>query len=49
MATTTETHDYLGRALINDNPGTTDPAKDYLSRNTIAGDKDYVGRALQTP
>lgn len=46
MATTTRTKDHLGRALINDNPGTTDPAQDYVGRNTITGDKDYIGRDL---
>lgn len=46
MATTTDTHDFLGRLLVNDNPGTTDPATDFLGRNTLAGDLDYLGRAL---
>lgn len=49
MATTTRTHDFIGRALINGNPGTTDPAKDYLGRNVGAGNVDYLGRALQIP
>jgi hypothetical protein len=49
MATTTHTHDYMGRALINANPGTTDPAKDYMGRNTGASNVDYMGRAVQTP
>ena len=46
MATTTRTKDYMGVALINANPGTTDPAKDYMGRNVDTGNKDYMGRAL---
>ena len=49
MATTTNTHDFIGRALQNATPGTTDPAKDYLGRNVGAGNVDHLGRALQTP
>lgn len=51
MATTTKTKDFLSRALINDNPGTTDPAQDYLGRNIVTDppdDADYLGRALVT-
>ena len=48
MATSTHTHDYLGRALQNANPGVTDPVLDYLGRDTTAT-ADYLGRALQTP
>lgn len=43
--TTTNTKDYLGRALGNASPGTTDPVTDYLGRETV-GDVDYLGRAL---
>lgn len=46
MATTTNVKDFLGRRLINDIPGTTNPAKDYLGRAVQAGNKDYLGRAL---
>jgi hypothetical protein len=49
MATTTRTHDYMGRALINASPGATDPAKDYMGRNVGASNVDYIGRALQIP
>lgn len=45
MATTTDTKDYLGRALVNASPGTSD-ATDYLGRAVQAGDVDYLGRAL---
>lgn len=45
MATTTSTKDYLGRALTNATPGTSD-ATDYLGRAVQTGDKDYLGRAL---
>jgi hypothetical protein len=48
MATSTHTHDYIGRALQNADPGTTDPVKDYLGRNTTAT-VDFLGRTLQTP
>jgi hypothetical protein len=46
MATTTRTKDYMGRLLINEDPGTTDPAQDYMGRNVIASNNDYMGRAL---
>jgi hypothetical protein len=48
MATTTNTHDYMGRLLQNADPGTTDPVLDYLGREVAAGNVDYMGRALQT-
>lgn len=47
MTTTTRLGDYLGRALDNDNPGTSD-AKDFLGRNVAASDKDGWGRSLVT-
>lgn len=46
MATTLDTKDFLGRLLANATPGTTDPALDYLGRLTLAGDLDFLGRAL---
>jgi hypothetical protein len=46
MATTARTKDYMGRALVNANPGVTNPAKDYLGRNVNTGNVDYLGRAL---
>lgn len=46
MATSTRTKDYLGRALANAAPGTTDPVLDYLGREVQTGDRDYLGRAL---
>lgn len=45
MTTTTKLSDYLGRALANDNPGTSN-ATDFLGRNVIASNKDFTGRAL---
>lgn len=45
MTTTTKLGDFLGRALVNDNPGTSS-ATDFLGRGTIASDKDFLGRAL---
>jgi hypothetical protein len=47
MTTTTDTHDYLGRTLNNDTPGTT-AATDYLGRAVGASDTDYLGRDLKT-
>ena len=47
MATTLETQDYIGRALQNATPGTTDPALDYLGREVGASDVDFLGRDLQ--
>jgi hypothetical protein len=46
MATTTRTMDYMGRDLQNATPGTTDPVFDYLGREILAGNLDYMGRAL---
>ena len=48
MATSTDTHDWLGRELQNVTPGTTDPVLDYLGRETTAT-TDYLGRDLVTP
>jgi hypothetical protein len=46
MTTTTKLGDFLGRAIRNINPGTSN-ATDYLGRNITASDKDYMGRSLQ--
>jgi hypothetical protein len=48
MATSTHTHDYLGRPLQNASPGVTDPVLDYLGRVTTAT-VDFLGRLLVTP
>jgi hypothetical protein len=48
MATSTHTHDFIGRALQNANPGVTNPVRDFLGRETSAS-ADYLGRALNTP
>lgn len=45
MTTTTKLGDFLGRALTNDNPGTSN-ATDYLGRAVTASNKDSLGRAL---
>jgi hypothetical protein len=45
MTTTTKLGDSLGRALQNDNPGSSN-ATDYLGRAVTASDKDYAGVAL---
>ena len=45
MTTTTKQGDYLGRSLVNHNPGTSD-ATDFLGRSVVAGDKDSTGRSL---
>ena len=45
MTTTTKLGDYLGRALHNDNPGSSN-ATDFLGRNVGASDKDFRGVAL---
>lgn len=45
MATTTFTADYLGRDLVNPTPGTSD-ATDFVGRDVLAGDVDYMGRGL---
>jgi hypothetical protein len=44
MATSTDTVDYLGRALQNASPGVTDPVLDYMGRE-IGADVDFLGRA----
>jgi len=48
MATSTHTHDYLGRELANATPGVTDPVRDFLGR-IVAATVDYLGRTLNTP
>lgn len=48
MATSTHTHDYMGRELQNAIPGTTDPVLDFLGR-VVTATVDYVGRLLVTP
>lgn len=45
MTTTTKLADSLGRALTNDNPGTSN-ATDFLGRNVGASNKDFRGVAL---
>jgi hypothetical protein len=45
MATSTFKEDRLGRKLQNATPGTTDPVKDFLGRNTTAT-ANYLGTAL---
>lgn len=45
MATTTKLADFLGRALTNINPGSSN-ATDFLGRAIGASDKDGLGRAL---
>jgi hypothetical protein len=45
MATSTKTHDYMGRALINASPGVTNPVRDYIGRNTTST-ADYAGVLL---
>lgn len=45
MTTTTKLGDSLGRALVNDNPGTSN-ATDYLGRAVTASNKDFRGVAL---
>ena len=45
MTTTSKLGDFLGRALINETPGTSN-ASDYLGRSVTASDKDFTGRAL---
>ena len=46
MATTLRLRDHLGRLLDNAVPGTTDPAKDYVGRNVLASNLDYMARGL---
>jgi len=48
MATSTHTHDFLGRELQNASPGVTDPVRDHLGRITTAT-VDHLGRLLVTP
>lgn len=45
MTATSKLGDFLGRALVNNNPGTSD-ASDFLGRGVTAGNKDFIGRAL---
>ena len=45
QVTTTSTKDYLGVALVNATPGTSQ-ATDRLGRSVVSGNKDYMGRAL---
>lgn len=45
MTTTSKLGDFLGRALSNDNPGTSD-ASDFLGRAVTASNKDFRGVAL---
>lgn len=45
MTTTTKLGDFLGRALTNDNPGTSN-ATDYLGRAVTASNKDFRGQTL---
>jgi hypothetical protein len=45
QVTTTMTKDYLGVALVNPTPGTSN-ATDRLGRAVTAGNKDFYGRAL---
>ena len=45
MVASTRKEDFIGRDLINGNPGVTDPVGDYLGRTTTAT-VDYLGRTL---
>jgi hypothetical protein len=45
MATSTKTHDYMGRGLQNASPGVTNPVKDFVGRNTTST-ADYIGQLL---
>lgn len=45
MVTSTRKEDYLGRNLVNANPGVTNPVTDYIGRTTTAT-VDYLGRLL---
>jgi hypothetical protein len=45
LVTTTMTKDYLGAALVNPTPGTSQ-ATDRLGRSVVAANKDYMGRSL---
>jgi hypothetical protein len=44
-STTTKLGDFLGRSLVNDNPGTS-TATDFLGRSATGTDKDFLGRSL---
>lgn len=45
LVTTTNTKDYLNRALVNAVPGTSQ-ATDYLGRSVITANRDYMARNL---
>jgi len=45
-STTTKQGDFLGRSLVNDNPGVSN-ATDFLGRLATGTDKDFLGRSLQ--
>lgn len=45
MVASTRIEDYMGRNLINGNPGVTNPVGDYMGRTTTAT-VDYLGRLL---
>ena|SRR5579875_2137993 len=47
MATTSDLQDFLGRFLVNSNPGTS-AATDFLGRNVTTGNHDFLGRNLAT-
>ncbi len=47
MTTSTKRKDFLGRWLVNTNPGTS-AATDYIGRAVASGTTDYMGRALAT-
>jgi hypothetical protein len=46
MATTLRLRDHLGRDLLNATPGTTDPALDFIGREVLASNLDFMGRGL---
>ncbi len=45
-ATSTKRQDYLGRWIVNAQPGTSTNVTDYVGRNISSGTADYLGRAL---
>src|SRR5512139_259924 len=45
MTTSTKRKDYLGRWLVNANPGTS-AATDFVGRGVASGTTDFLGRAL---
>lgn len=45
--TTSDLQDFLGRWLTNANPGTSN-ATDFLGRNAVAGNADFLGRPFVT-